>query len=122
MTHTLYISGPITNDLEYWQKFFDCQQYAIEHTLYDEIINPAITNIIFLYNQGIDNPDYTDYMRASFYHMTKDSNTDICFLPDYIGSLECKNESWLGKILDYRKMYFDPSMPVINGLPKEMMR
>lgn len=119
--HYLYISGPISNDPDYYQKFWDCEKYIRQFTNYAPI-NPAIVNGTYLISQGILNPSYMDSMRSSFYHLLQYPNTAIVFLPRYHESIGSMWELDFIKSFKYKKMYFDSSVPVINGIPKEMLK
>lgn len=120
MNHYAYISGPITNDPNYWEKFYNCATYIITHTKYTPL-NPAILNDATLHQQGIVKPKQPDYMRVSYYWMTRFPNTSIVFLPGYQGSKGAMQEARISKELNYLTMYFDPSIPAINGIPNELL-
>ena len=122
MTHYLYISGPITGQEDTAEKrFLECEEWIMENTLYTPF-NPYFANIMKLSNDGIGNPTSEDYMRSSFYFMTIKPHTSIVFLPGFQFSHGCNLENWIAVNLKYNKMFFDPSVPIINGIPKEMMK
>lgn len=122
MTHYLYISGPITGQEDTAeQRFSECEKWIRENTLYIPC-NPYFLNRIKILKERIKDPTQEDYMQSSFYFMTMNPRTSIVFLPGFQFSHGCNLENWIAVNLKYNKMFFDPSIPIINGIPKEMMK
>lgn len=118
--HYLYISGPITNDPDYFKKFWVCQEYIKNHTKYIPI-NSAVENLVFLKSQGINDPGCSDFIRASIYNLAKNPNTSIIFLPGYGSSGGSGIEANIAFDLIYYQMFFRPEIPEIKLIPEEML-
>ena len=126
MTHYLYISGPITNDPDYMQKFQDCEDWIRRHTKY-EPVNPSKDVPWILRSDGIENPTHNDYMRVSINLLTEYPNTSIVMLPDWQISNGAKFEYNTSYFLNYKSYFFNQKdigiMDLgIKDLPKEMMK
>lgn len=121
MNRYLYISGPITGTDDYFQRFDECEKFILENTKY-KVINPVYLTLIKLTMDDIVDRKHEDYMRASYYFLTKYPNTDIILLPNWSKSIGARGEKDLAFKLGYDFMLFLPKNKSIRWLPKEMRK
>jgi hypothetical protein len=119
MTYYLYISGPITNDPDYMQKFQACEDWIRKHTKY-EPVNPAKLVPEILKLDGIENPTHNDYMRVSINILTEYQNTSIVMLGGWRNSKGSCYEHKISYMLNYKIMWFKKNN--MAYIPKEMLK
>jgi len=106
MKPLIYISGPITGIMNYQKRFKECEDFLIQENKYTPI-NPAYLVHFVLFNNGINNPTYNDYMKAALILMMKDGCNDIIFLKDWHKSKGAQIEHMYAKFFKYKRhLYF----------------
>ena len=121
MTHYLYISGPITNDPDYMQKFQTCEDWIKKYTKY-EPINPSRLVPEILELDKIENPTHNDYMRVSINLLTENPNTSIVMLENWEKSNGARFEHNIAYFFNYYILFFNRDIFRIFNIPKEMLK
>jgi len=106
MKPLIYISGPITDYPDYEKRFKECELFLRDENKYIPI-NPASLVTFVLFNNGVKNPTYNDYMKAALILMMKDGCNDIIFLKDWHKSKGAQIEHMYAKFFKYKRhLYF----------------